>query len=53
MKLDHPNIAKVFETWQTKEHFFLVMELCEGGELLHYVADQERLGEKETANILR
>lgn len=39
MKLDHPNIVKVYETWQTSTHYFLVMELCEGGELLHYVSD--------------
>jgi serine/threonine protein kinase len=46
MKLDHPNIAKVYETWQSPEHFFLVMELCQGGELLHYIADQDCLTEK-------
>lgn len=31
MSLDHPNIAKLFEVYDQKEHYVMVMELCEGG----------------------
>lgn len=31
--LDHPNICKVHEIFQTKFKMFIVMELCTGGEL--------------------
>lgn len=32
-QLDHPNIIKLFETFEDKQFIYLVMELCEGGEL--------------------
>ena len=32
-KVDHPNIAKYFETYDDKHYLYLVMELCMGGEL--------------------
>jgi calcium-dependent protein kinase len=31
--IDHPNIAKYFETYDTKDTIYLCMELCDGGEL--------------------
>jgi hypothetical protein len=33
-ELDHPNIVQLYETFETDEHLFLIMELCTGGELL-------------------
>ena len=35
--MDHPNIMKLFEVIDTKTHVHLVMELCEGKNLLDYV----------------
>jgi calcium-dependent protein kinase len=31
--LDHPNIAKLYETFKDDNFTYLVIELCEGGEL--------------------
>ena len=31
--LNHPNIVKLREVKKTKKHYYLVMELCNGGEL--------------------
>ena len=31
--LDHPHIIKLFETFEDSRNIYLVMELCEGGEL--------------------
>jgi len=27
-KLDHPNICKYYETYESPKHFYLVMEYC-------------------------
>ena len=33
INLDHPNIARLFEVYDYKSHYVLILELCEGGEL--------------------
>lgn len=33
MKLDHPNIKKIYEVFLWKDKLAMVMELCEGGDL--------------------
>jgi len=32
-KLDHPNIIKLYEVFEDGKHYYLVQELCKGGEL--------------------
>ena len=32
-KLDHPNIIKIFEFYEDDRFFYIVTELCTGGEL--------------------
>ncbi|CAO3614138.1 unnamed protein product [Cunninghamella blakesleeana] len=34
---DHESIISLYEFIETKEYYFLVMELCEGGELFHQI----------------
>jgi len=36
-QLDHPNVAKLYEVFQDKVKFYLVLELCSGGELFQKV----------------
>jgi calcium-dependent protein kinase len=40
-ELDHPNIVQLYETFETDDHIFLIMELCTGGELLDKLHRQE------------
>lgn len=35
--LDHPNVVKLFETFSDSKRVYMVMELCEGGELLERI----------------
>ena len=35
--LDHPNIVKLFETFEDKKHMHLVLELCAGGDLYQHL----------------
>lgn len=34
---DHPNIVKLFETFEDKKHMHLVLELCAGGDLYQHL----------------
>lgn len=53
--LDHPNIYKLYETWETDRIWFLSTEYCKGGELFYYIVKQEskHLNEGEAAQIMR
>jgi len=47
----HPNICKLLETIEIETHNLIFMELCRGGDLLHYVRRRRRLTE-DTAKYL-
>lgn len=32
-KLDHPNICKYYETYESPKHVYIIMEYCGGGDL--------------------
>ena len=51
--MDHPNIVRIFEFFQDERHFYLVMELCEGGELLELVIDTGGISEKLAAKYMK
>lgn len=44
--LDHPNIIKLHETWETERICFLVTEVCEGGELFYHITKKKFLTEQ-------
>jgi calcium-dependent protein kinase len=52
-KLDHPNILKLYEIYEDKQRFFVVTELCKGGELFDEIIDKGTYSEKDAANTLR
>ena len=53
MKLDHPNLVKLYDIYKTDQHYILVQEICNGGELFYYLAEKKRLTEKRTAEIMK
>jgi len=40
-RLKHPNVVKIYEVFQTTSVIFLVLEFCNQGTLLSYVAKKK------------
>jgi serine/threonine protein kinase len=41
--LDHPNIMKLFEVYETENSLYLVLELLEGGSFMDIIRECEKL----------
>lgn len=50
--MDHPNIIKLYETFEDRQHIFLVMELCKGGDLGKKLVEQEYFSEAQGAVLM-
>ena len=37
MKMDHPNVVKIFEFYNSSTHYYLITEYCEGGSLFDLI----------------
>lgn len=51
--LDHPNICKLFEYYETGNKVFFVMEYLEGGELFDRIMEQGDVTESLAAHVIR
>jgi serine/threonine protein kinase len=48
MKLiDHPNIMRLYDVWETSTELYLILEYVEGGELFDYLCKRGRLSTPE------
>ena len=53
MKMDHPNIVKIFEFYNAEKEYYLIMEYCEGGELFDKISKKGfKLTEIQCAYIM-
>jgi len=52
-KLDHPNIIKLFETFEDSRNMYLVMELCSGGELFDRIIEAGHFCEADAAIVVQ
>jgi len=51
--MDHPNIIKLFETFEDHHNIYLAMELCSGGELFDRIVEASHFSEKEAAIVMQ
>merc|ERR1719454_1896954 len=51
--MDHPNIIKLFESFEDHRNIYLVMELCMGGELFDRIIDAGHFTEVQAATLMQ
>merc|ERR1719238_1729049 len=51
--MDHPNIIKLYETFEDHRNIYLVMELCAGGELFDRIIECGHFTEVQAANLMQ
>ena len=51
--LRHPNIVKLYETFQSDNHELMFMELCAGGDLLQFIRKRRKLEESMAKLFMR
>ena len=49
----HKNIIKLYEIMETSQKIYLVMELCERGELFDYIVNKGHLDEKNSCLLFQ
>lgn len=52
-KLVHPNILQIFEFYEDKKNFYIISEMCEGGELFDQVVKKGTFTEDEAACVVK
>lgn len=52
-KLDHINILKVIDFYEDKENYYIVMDLCQGGDLFDYLIKRGSLDESIAATLMQ
>jgi len=51
--MDHPNIIKLYETFEDQRNFYFAMELCEGGDLFDFIIDHRSFSRGDVAIVMR
>jgi calcium-dependent protein kinase len=51
--LDHPNIVKLYETYEDSQNVYLVMECCTGGELYDRIISANFFLERSAAHVIK
>ncbi|KAJ2777896.1 Calmodulin-dependent protein kinase cmk2 [Coemansia javaensis] len=52
-QLQHPNIVRLLDWFESKDKYYLVFQLCTGGELFQKIIDLERFTEQDAARLIR
>ncbi|EGG07247.1 uncharacterized protein MELLADRAFT_77643 [Melampsora larici-populina 98AG31] len=54
MKLiEHPNVMRLYDVWETGSELYLIMEFVEGGELFDYLVNRGKLHEDEALHYFQ
>jgi serine/threonine-protein kinase ULK4 len=48
--MDHPNVLKFFNWYETNNHYWIIVEYCSGGDLMNLLMQDQSLPE-ETVHL--
>lgn len=51
--LDHPNIIKMYEFFEDRKRFYIVTDICKGGELFEIIEEHGKFNEKDTCILMK
>jgi serine/threonine protein kinase len=51
-QLDHPNIIKLLEFTESREYYYIVLELAPGGELFHQIVRLTYFSEELSRHVI-
>jgi len=51
--LDHPHILKLYEYFEDEKNFYIITEMCKGGELFDKIVEKEFFTEPEAAHVMK
>ena len=51
-EIDHPNIIKIIEYYESKRSLYIVTEYLDGGELFDKISEKKAFSEKEACEII-
>ena len=51
-KVQHENIVRLLDVYQTSNNMYIVTEYCEGGDLANLLKKKKRLSEREASQYL-
>ena len=52
-EIDHPNIIKMYEFYEDEKRYYLVTEICKGGELFDEILQRGKFGERDAATLMK
>lgn len=52
-EMDHPNVVKIFEFFESKRYFHIAMEFCKGQRLFNQIIEMGGVSERRTADIMQ
>lgn len=44
--IDHPNVLKLYECYSDEFNYYIVTEICSGGELMNYIIREKGINEE-------
>lgn len=51
--LDHPNILKMYEVFEDEKQYYIITDICQGGELFDEIVARGKFSEIDASVIMR